>query len=46
MDVQIGMACKNQALCDQIAAIIGYSFLGLFSWFVIYLVVKAIQNRK
>ena len=46
MDIQIGMGCANQALCDQISVVIGYLFLGLITWFVIYIIVKAVQNRK
>jgi hypothetical protein len=46
MDIQIGMGCTNQELCDQIGAVLGYSFLGLFIWFVVYVIVKAVKSKK
>lgn len=46
MDIQIGMGCVNQELCDQIGAVLGYAFLGLFIWFVVYLIVKSTKNKK
>jgi hypothetical protein len=29
MNIQIGIACENQALCAQLGAAFGYVFLGL-----------------
>ena len=46
MNIQIGIGCEDQALCDQVGIILGFSFLGLLVWFVIYLVVSAIKNKK
>lgn len=46
MDIQIGIGCKDQVLCDQIAHALGYAFLGLFIWFVVYVITKAIKDKK
>lgn len=46
MDIQIGLGCKDQALCDQIGFIIGYFILAVLIGFVAYVIYKVIDNKK
>ncbi len=46
MNIQRGMGCTNQELCDQIGAVLDYSFLGLFIWFVVYVIVEVAKSKK
>lgn len=46
MDVQIGMGCNDQALCDKLAMIFGYVFLALLVAFLGYVIYKVINNKK
>ncbi len=46
MDIQIGMGCKDQVLCDQIGLVFGYSFLALCIGFLVYLVISVIKSKK
>jgi uncharacterized membrane protein len=46
MNVQVGITCENQALCDQVGAVFGYLFLGLLVCFVVYIIIQAIKNSR